>query len=429
MKKKHFILAAFYCFICFACSEESKITEEPGQPENGEETLKYEEPKRREDIPLTRSEESINEQNKGFAFKLFQAANITLPEEETEQLVVSPLSATYALSMAANGAATETLEEMLALLGFEGFTTEEVNSYNQKLVKYLSELDNTAPVHTANSMWVQNGFSILDSYKEALVKNYDAEVQNVDFADNQTIDILNSWCSEKTEGGIPEYFKQLSPNLKVLLMNALYFNGSWREPFSAEKTIAADFTEESGKKSKVQMMSQSITLPYAQNDAFAMVEVPFGNKAFSMAIILPKAGITLNECIAGLSNEVWNSCQEQKQSTLISLELPKFKVEQKFLLNDALQNMGMVKAFSANADFSKISNNSLFISEVNQGTFIDVDEYGTKAAAITSIEMELLADGEKEITYTDFHVNRPFLFFIKEKSTGTILFMGKMTKI
>lgn len=354
-------------------------------------------------------------------------------EEDTENkhlnLFISPLSATLCLSMITNGAADNTLEEMKTVLGFSDYSLEEMNNYNQKLVSALLELDNTTRLGIANSVWIKQGFGVYDDFVNVNKKFYDAQVQELDFTSPGAKDIINGWCAGKTNNCIKEVLKGIPEDARFYLLNALYFKGVWKNQFKKSNTKAEPFTNVDGSRSTVQMMNMSgERFGYAENEYFSIAEFPYGNEAFSMVVLLPAEEKSLEECLPQLTDGHWREWNDALSRAMVDVKLPRFELKyDKDLIGD-MQEMGMKDAFDGRrADFSEMSDAELFVGLLQQYTYVKVDEEGTEAAAVTVGGMMDSAAGPGMDKL--FYVNRPFVFLIKEKSTGAILFMGKVTKL
>ena len=210
-------------------------------------------------------------------------------------------------------------------------------------------------------------------------------------------------------------------------MNAVYFKGIWRAKFEKKDTFEPNFTDESGAVTKVNMMYQKDTFGYTSDALAQYLDMPYGNKAFSMTVVLPKAGVTTQDVLTQLTAQNWESSLAAMRQRQVDVYLPRFKVENTFSLIEVLETMGMPVEFTDNADFSGISDERLFISNVVHKTYVTVDEEGTEAAAVTSVEFTTTSI---EVPVTPVvNVDRPFIFVIREKSTGAILFIAKMGKV
>lgn len=384
------------------------------------------EPKPRKDIPLSRSEEKFTDESTEFAFRFFKQVNDT--EQEKANWMVSPLSASLALGMVTNGAGNNTLAEMQKTLGFSSSSLDEMNAYYQKLTTALLDLDNTTKLGIANSIWIKQGFKVYDSFIEVNKKMYDAQVQNLDFESPNAPDVINAWCAEKTNNCIDKVIDEIPDAACIYLLNALYFKGIWADKFDKSNTRPEDFTNEDGSLAKVQMMNQTETFGFTTNEIFSIAEFPYGNEAFSMVVLLPAEGKTLDESLSGLTYNNWTVWNKMMNPYHLNVKFPRFELKYKKDLIKDMEAMGMMDAFNADkADLSAMSSADLFIGLLEQHTYIKVDEEGTEAAAVTVVGGMNSSIGPSDSV--DFHMNRPFAFMIKEKSTGTVLFMGKVTKL
>ncbi|WP_203558152.1 serpin family protein [Bacteroides sp. 214] len=401
------LLLAFTLFALCACEGESNS------------------PQDRLDIPLTRSEQEMTAKNNAFALKFFKEV---YNNEVKDQFMISPLSASLALSMSTNGAANETLEEMKSTLGFTDYSLDEMNAYYRKLISGLLAVDNTTKLGIANSIWYRQGLAVNPLFVQTNKEKYDAEVRDLDFNSDKSVDIINQWCSDKTNKCIPEIIETINPDQMMFIINALYFKGTWKYKFTKSDTAKEDFTTANGSTIKVDMMNQEATIPHISDEDIEIAELPYGNSAFSMVILLKDNN--LDALAEQITPERWDEWMEglSQYCSMTRIKLPKFKLEYDRVLNGDLQNLGMNAAFNSHiADFSKMTDIHLFISMVKQNTFIEVNEEGTEAAAVTSVGFEATAVGPGRSG--TFYVTRPFIYAIKEKSTGAILFMGRMNSI
>ena len=412
MKKLMFVCAATLSMVA-ACQNDEGVNNKV--------------PKEYKPIELTEAQTRMASESTDFAFRFFQTASEVLGKEEQNKnkLILSPVSASYALSMAANGAEGATLTELIEVLGFSGFSIDEINAYNQKLVQELVQQDNTTLLSMANSLWLLDDFQVLSTYRNALKKNYDAEVRREERA--KAKDAINAWCADKTNGCIPDFLKD-DPEGKALLLNALYFKGLWAEPFDKGLTQNELFTNEDGTQTEVAMLNRQSGYLLAQNDLYATVRLPYGNGAFALQVILPQEGVSLAQCIEALNGASWQALQESMMWKEVDVKLPKFTIEdyQNSLIR-VLMAMGVQEAFRNSADFSKMANKDLMISSVDQSVYFRLDEEGTEAAAVTGIGMSQALPQNPYGVY-EFHVDRPFLFLLTEKSTDSVLFMGQVTE-
>lgn len=369
-------------------------------------------------IPLTKSEERINVAANQFGFEVFHRLY------KEDQVLFSPLSASLALSMTATGANGNTASQMIKTLGFERFAMEDVNGYYKKMVDALLKVDPGTAFEIANSIWVSDRVNVKKGFITDCKENYASEVfPGVDFGSQATIDKVNKWCSDNTHGKIPTILEKPDQRLVMALINALYFNGTWTSKF--QDVFKDDFTNIQGKKEAMEMMFLQTKLSYAEYDGFKMVDLPYGNGSFSMKVILPDVKEDFGKAAKRFDANTLDKLNGRVSEENVSMKMPKFTFDSNSDLKDALIDMGMTDAFSsAEADFSKIDD-GLFISFVKQKTFIDVNESGTEAAAVTIVGMDKNAVGGPQEKVIYFFADRPFLFVIQEKSTGAVLFIGQ----
>ena len=370
-------------------------------------------------IELTRAQKEIN----GNVVKLaFNMLDYQVTPTTDKSLFLSPLSLSAALSMVANGADGATYDQMAALLGFEGKSVEEVNGYYDHIINALMRADRGVDFITANSVWVKPGFELLDSFENTVEDKFLAEVESVDMGSQKGIDRINQWCSANTNGKIPTILDKPDSALLLFLANALYFKGGWKMEF--EKTETKDFHHANGTTSSKSSIVATRSMAYYADEKLKTVEIPYGNGAYVMDMILPHEDVTLEDAAAYLAEDgVWVKIINNFSSLEVDLQFPKFRIESDMVFNEMLQQMGMVDAFDSQAaDFSKMTEGDLMISFVRQKTYIDVTEKGTEAAAVTGVGMEGSA-GPPMDKY-EFIADRPFFFLIRERSTGVILFVG-----
>ena len=371
-----------------------------------------------EAIPLTKAEEGINASANSFGFDVFHALY------KEDQVLFSPLSASLALSMTATGSDGNTAKQMTSVLGFEGYTPDEVNGYYKKMVPALLKADPKTVFEIANSLWISDNISVKKSFTDDCEKYYASEVHPADFSLQATIDKVNKWCSDKTHGKIKSILDGPDPMLVMALVNALYFNGTWTYPFP--DVSKGKFNAISGKAVELDMMHVTSELSYAEYDGFRMVNLPYGNGAFSMKVILPKEDEDFGKAVKRFEANTLDKLNGKTSKKTVSVTMPKFTFECQSDLKEVLVGLGMEDAFdSFKADFSKMCDDKVYVSFVKQKTFIDVNDKGTEAAAVTIVGMAKNSVGgpEPEIIY--FNADRPFLFVIQENSTGAVLFMGQ----
>ncbi|MDR1719313.1 MAG: serpin family protein [Dysgonamonadaceae bacterium] len=375
-------------------------------------------------INLSEVEQKLAAEGQTFGMELFAA--VMKAESKKENIVISPLSLNIALAMVWNGANGDTRAAIQEAMGMSNYPQETVNAYFKKLKEILLQTDPTTKLSLANSIWSRKGFPFKDSFFSINREWYEAQVSELDFNDPGAIDIINKWCSDNTNGLIKEMVQQIPSDIVMYLMNALYFKGCWSDGFGfpAASTADADFTKTDGSTIKVKMMSQKSKQQYYTDENLALTSIPYGNGAFRMVFVLPNGSFdALTEQLKTAG--YLSTCLNSAHSTEVNLYIPKFKTGYEIKLNEPLETLGMGMAFTYFADFSGISDIRLCISEVKQKTYIDVNEEGTEAAAVTSVGMGLTSVNPTPQPAT-FRADRPFLFLIQETSTNIILFEGKI---
>lgn len=353
----------------------------------------------------------------------FNLLNTVAEGDQSANIIVSPLSASMLLGMVMNGADGNTLAQMRLTLGFgDEFSTETVNDYYRQLIDALPALDRTNKVMIANSMWVQDGFDLLASFTDVNHDYFYAKTDNVDFHNPKTADKINKWASDNTKGLIKEVVKADEiADMMAVLANALYFKGIWDEQFEKTDTRNKDFTTAAGQTGKVPTMHLTKELFYTDTEEGQLLQMDYKEHQYCMDIYLPAKGVDLRESLRGLTSEVWGQWLENMREYEVSVALPKFECRYNSEFNKPLQQMGITDAFSAFANFSRMSSTPLYLSLVKQFCYMKVDEEGTEAAAVTWAGVEKCS-APPPLEHRDFIADHPFAVFIREKQFGTILF-------
>jgi len=385
------------------------------------EPLEKETPK----IVLRKKSAEIIEADKAFGFELFREV---YSQSQEKNIMISPLSVSYALGMTYNGSAGTTLEAFNDVLHFGDLTTEEVNESYKDLMDQLLNLDDRVEFSLANSIWYRMGFQVLSEFIATNEEYFDAGVKEIDFNDPQTVEVINQWIEDQTNGKIKDMLDYIPAEAVMYLINAIYFNAQWKYEFDKGETCQGDFNLEDGSVHQADFMRVSGDFVYTSNQDFTAVELPYGDSTFSMVVMVPAGQNEISDLVAKLDVAQWDSWFENSCYTGVQVDLPKFKYGFKDLLNDPLKNLGLEVAFDMfEADFSRINpEEQLYISRVIHQTFIDVQEEGTEAAAATIVEGSLTSAGGGGPIY--FRADRPFLYVIKENSTGAIVFIGSVGK-
>jgi len=367
---------------------------------------------------LTTGEVSLISRSNAFGLEL---VGEVVTRDERPNIVLSPLSASMALGMTLNGAGGATFEAMRSTLDFGGLSMQEINDSYRSLIDLLVALDPEVEFTIANSVWANADVPFHDAFFQAVTAAFDARVESRDFGDGSTLEEINGWVNDKTKGRIDRILEELDPHLIMLLLNAIYFDGSWTERFDPDRTQPGDFRRAAGSVVSVEMMSMgNVTLPQTSTTEFAAVELPYGGGAYAMVVVVPRAPADARTFLAELDEARWEAITEAlTPGHLDQMSMPKLTLSYDVLLNEPLKEMGMDVAFHDGADFTEMSpvGDQFCIAFVRQKTFIEVDEEGTRAAAVTGV-------GIGPTSFNAFVVDRPYVFAIRERLSGTILFMG-----
>lgn len=354
----------------------------------------------------------------------FQLLSNVEPNEDGN-LFISPLSLYMALSMVYNGADGETKEEMADVLNIT-MDSEDINKANASLMNALYTNSKDVTLDIANSIWLNEQYQFQDAFAKYIRDYFNGKIEEIDITDSESPKLINDWVKKATQGKIKEIVDSpLDPDLVAILMNAIYFKGDWTYPFDPNETENRTFHLADGSTKETPFMKKTRKWAYIENDAFQAVALPYGSdKNLSMKVILPKEDvdfIEFQQLLTSANWETWNKEFRPREGTIV---LPKFQMEYEVELNEFLKDLGMKTAFHREANFSKMiyGDTPVWISKVKQKTYIDVNEEGTEAAAVTSVEMVTESAIVEDVFYME--VNRPFFIGIADDSTGTILFMG-----
>jgi len=371
-------------------------------------------------IELTVSQKELVRADNAFGFDIFR---LIMQDTDDENVMISPLSISYALSMTLNGANGVTRDSMMKALRYYNISLEEINNSYKDLTDKLMKVDKRVISEIANSVWVEERLRVKQAFMDSLTEYFNTEVHDFSVSDPDIVDIINGWIEDNTHGKIKDMINELPADIAMLLINAIYFNGKWKYEFDRDNTTDMPFYPESGPEVSVPMMNQEVTVKINSQAEFMLLELPYGQGNYVMDIILPEDGFTSSDIIPMLNAEDWADWTENMYKTSIDLFMPRFKYEFKTELKNVLSAMGMGIAFTPfAADFSNISEQDLFISKVLHQTFIETNEEGTEAAAATVVMMELTSVPSGPLVVK---LDKPFIYIIRETSTNSIVFMGK----
>jgi serine protease inhibitor len=369
--------------------------------------------------------EKLADANTGFAFDLLKQI---AKEQPGQNIFISPFSVSTVLQMVGDGAVGETKVEMQRVLKTTDLSAETLNAACKDLNQSLNSQTNVI-LNLVNAIWHENWIHLTPAFVSDNQDFFQVEIAGVDsFTNTKSADIINDWADKKTHGKIKQVVRFPFPaSTRVVLANAIYFKGKWAEPFDKSQTKPRDFHLYNGGEKQVPMMRQSRTFSYQEGDDFQAVRLPYAGDRLQMFLFLPATNSNPQKLLANLNSESWyNKILPRFSDRKGTLVFPKFKLDYNILLNDSLEALGMKRAFQEGvADFSRmVDNDSLFITIVKQKSFVDVNEEGTEAAAVTTVMLSDSAMPLRPPKPFEMIVDRPFVFVIEDSKTQSILFMG-----
>jgi len=365
----------------------------------------------------------------GFGFHLLNAVQKSSPRAN---VVLSPVSAALDLSMVLNGAEGKTQDEMLSTLSLDGAEIDAINTANAQLIKVLRTPSQSVTLSVADSLWADSRRATLrPDYVKQVQASYDAEVADLDFGHSNSVSRINGWASKQTHEKIPKVIDRIDPADVLLLLNAVYFKGQWKNKFDKTQTRQQDFALADGTAKKIWRMAQSGRFDYFETPDLQAIRLPFGNGDLVMQVLLPAKSSSLEALETELTPELWAVWQSHYVARQGSIELPRFELKSHYRLNAPLQTLGMRRAFDSHAAelsgmFSAPEHargKPFFISMVLQSTYWKVDEEGSEAAAVTSIGVRAAAISRPERPF-QMIVDRPYLCAIEDRRSGVLLFVG-----
>jgi len=360
-----------------------------------------------------------------FGINLFSDIFGTKPDQN---IFLSPSSVAMALAMTYNGASGATQEAMATVLGFEEMDGDEVNQANTTIIESLESLDPEIQLEIANSLWSRKGIAFKPEFLEANRDFFEAEVTELDFSDPEAAQTINEWVGRKTHQKIQKIVDSIDPMAVLFLMNAIYFKGKWTDEFDPAQTKDLPFHLAGESRKNVPMMSQKGEFRYLEGDGFQAIKLPYGNKRVNMLVFLPERASSLKAFVQKLDSGSWDAWMSQFERAQGEIILPKYKIEYAKSLNEPLMHLGMGVAFDGEkADFSRMCEVPpvVYINEVKHKSYIDVNEEGTEAAAVTSVEMRATSAAPPPKKFR-MVVDRPFFFAIQDNQSGLLLFLGSI---
>jgi serine protease inhibitor len=376
-------------------------------------------------VELTIAEKATLQASNTFGLKLFK--EIVGDEPDTSNVFISPLSVSMALGMVLNGAEGETKLAMQRTLELSGLSDQQINESYHNVMALLSDLDPSVKFQVGNAIFYRQGAPVADSFVDVNQTYFEAAVRALDFSLLQSADTINDWVYEHTNGKIKDIVeKPLDSSLVMFLLNAIYFKGDWTRSFDEQYTHDWTFQAPEQQNFICKMMHTEMPAKYYESGTFEVLDLPYGEGNYSMTIFLPTPSVGVDSLLNLLTPEAYHTALNQLETDSVNILLPKFKMEYYVGLKKVLKAMGMSVAFDPDAaDFSRmVREGNCFISDARHKTFVDVNERGTEAAAVTIIEVGETSAGP----IPSFIADRPFIFMIRENVSQTILFMGKIAR-
>ncbi len=444
MKKNLFLLATVVLSgAMLSCSSSSDdVVEDLGDAKQVVNMLSEAQP-----IELTNAQRVFANDNNQFTLNFLKTVNET--DRSGKSFIYSPLSITYVLGMVNDAATGQTEQELEQTLGFHEGGIQAVNDYCKKLIDGLPKVDEKVTLDIANAIFLNKDYTLKPQFEQDMQTYYNAKAEALDFSASSTLNHINGWCNEKTNGMIPTILDEVDPMMVSYLLNAIYFKADWASKFDQKNTKEETFTTEKGSTT-LPLMHQSVLINYLKNAIFSAVNIPYGNGMWNMTVLLPEQGKTTDDIInhletSGINGIEGTFCEiEDGIATMsavafspyeVDLKLPRFETfsdtdDVTDGLIGLLQNMGIHLAFDwAMAEIPNMCNRPVYIDMMRQKAKIKVNEEGSEAAAVTVAGMKYESMAHEPIEYpkATFHANRPFVYVIREASSGVILFVGKFT--
>lgn len=352
-----------------------------------------------------------------------------IAERPGENVFISPASIGFALAMTYNGAQGPTRDAMAGVLRFPAADLAAINRTDSVLIARMNEPIEQIELSVANSLWARRGIDFKKDFLERNKRFYGAEVRPIDFDAPGAPGQINAWVAEKTRDKITEIVDEIDSSSILFLINAIYFKGAWTEEFDAKLTRDADFHLAEGMTERRAMMDRRGTYLYLRGEGFQAASLPYGDGRMSMYVFLPDDRAGLGAFIDSLTSKSWDAWMSGFAAKKGRVVLPRFTIEFKASLKRSLSKLGMGNAFDgALANFSgmlRTDGANAYIHDVLHKTYIDVNEEGTEAAAVTSVEIRLTSVMEPEEPF-EMICDHPFFFAIRDNETGLILFMGSL---
>ena len=377
-------------------------------------------------IHLSEQQKTFVADNNAFTLRFLNAVNTA--DAANKSFIYSPLSITYVLSMVNDAATGMTEKELEKVLGFGEGGIKSVNDFCKTLIDSLPKVDRQVQLHIANAIFVNKSYQLKTQFQRDMQKYYGALAESMDFSSQAALNRINGWCSDKTKGMSPYILEELDPTVISYLLNAIYFKAGWTHEFHEGATQKELFNAPKGQV-ELPMMHQENRFRYAKNDLFAAVDLPYSYQMWSMTVMLPEPGKSTQDVINYLVENGMESVLDETRSQKVDLKLPRFETESSTPdLIGTLKGMGITRVFSSfAAEVPNLCDVGVYISMMLQKAHIKVNESGSEAAAVTVAAVAKCTSVSRPEPPVIFHADRPFVYVIREASTGVILFVGKFT--
>lgn len=380
----------------------------------------------------TMTQDDFVDAGNDFAFNLLRT--VDSKRMKNTSFVLSPLSVAFAMGLLNEGATGETSQQIIAMLGYDGTGTQAINDYCATMLHQLPLLDDSVDIGIANGVFLNQPIKLRRSYLEAAEHYFAAQVETLDFGSAESLNHINTWCRERTQGMIP----QVLNNLEGLcyFINTIYFKANWTNEFNPAETQTTWFLDSNFKQpiTEVPFMTSNMTVPYAEMKDYQAIRLPFGNGKFCMYILLPVVGLSPSHLMKQLSAKQMKGLNNKIKEQNVIVKIPRFKTVTHTELNDVLSTLGVKRIFNKSAQLGRIVENyndgDISVDHVFQDAAIEVEENGAKAAAVTILNMteDPFDDSSTEMPIV-FYANRPFLYIITDNTTGSIYFTGTFSGV
>lgn len=386
---------------------------------------------RTEKVQLTYKQKEMVKDHNAFAFELLRAAYDLQQsgKDKDKSFCLSPMGATYLLGMAGSGAAGETRKQIVDAMGMSTASAKDINDLCRTIIKDAPGTDKQVTLETANALYANKDIALKEQFCKDMNTYYEADARSLDFSDPGSLDIINNWMKEKTDGKITNALDWLDVVATAYLANATYFKPTWTKHFDKENTKTETFNMEDGTTRQVQMMNNVARVRAYSADKISstMICLPFGSgTAWNMYVITPAArGGTLDKLVTNLDTEAWEELMSKGFNGEMEIKIPKFSTTYMADIDKAMRKMGVTRVFTMSAELKGMSHNEVaYIRQMTQKSRIDVDEDNAKTIATENgIEEPEISDDDIQLK-SDFYADRPFVYLICENSTNAVFFAG-----